>query len=40
VMLAPFPRSVPDRYAARFRVQARALHEQFWSTRTGPAELA
>jgi anti-anti-sigma factor len=40
VMLAPVPRSLPDRYAPRFRNQARELHEQFWSTRPGPAELA
>jgi hypothetical protein len=40
VMLAPVPRSLPDRYAPRFRAQARELHQQFWSTRPGPAELA
>jgi anti-anti-sigma factor len=40
VMLAPVPRSLPDRYAPRFRNQARVLHEEFWSTRPGPAELA
>ena len=40
VMLAPVLRSLPDRYAPRFRNQARELHEQFWSTRPGPAELA
>jgi hypothetical protein len=40
VMLAPVPRSLSDRYAPRFRDQARELHEQFWSMRPGPAELA
>ena len=39
VVLALVPRSPSDRYAPR-RNQARELHEQFWSTRTGPAELA
>jgi hypothetical protein len=32
VLLAPVPRTVPDRYAPRFRRQARKLHEEFWST--------
>ena len=40
VMLAPVPRTLPDRYAPRFRERARNLHEQFWSERPGPAELA
>jgi anti-anti-sigma factor len=40
VMSAPIPRSLSDRYAPRFRNQARDLHEQFWSTRPGPAEFA
>jgi anti-anti-sigma factor len=42
VMLAPIPRSLSDRYAPRFRSQARerGLHEQFWSARSGPAKLA
>jgi anti-anti-sigma factor len=39
VVLALVPRSLSDRYAPR-RNQARELHEQFWSTRSGPAELA
>ena len=40
VMLTPVPRTVSDRYAPRFQKQARELHEQFWSTLPGPAELA
>jgi hypothetical protein len=32
VVQAPVPRTVPDRYAPRFRQQARRLHEEFWST--------
>jgi hypothetical protein len=40
VMLAPVPRTLPDRYAPRFRAQARQLHERFWSAKPGPAELA
>jgi hypothetical protein len=40
VMLAPVPGFLSDRYAPRFRNQARDLHEQFWSARPGPAELA
>ncbi|MGH2965673.1 MAG: hypothetical protein ACRDMH_09875 [Solirubrobacterales bacterium] len=37
VMLAPVPRTLPDRYAPRFREQARKLHEEFWTTDHGPA---
>jgi hypothetical protein len=40
VMLAPVPRTLPDRYAPRFRQRARELHEEFWQTRSGPPELA
>lgn len=39
VMLAPVPRTLPDRYAPRFRARARELHEQFWLARPGPPEL-
>jgi hypothetical protein len=39
VMLAPVPRTLPDRYAPRFRERARELHEEFWSMERGPAEL-
>jgi hypothetical protein len=28
-----------DRYAPRFRAQARELHERFWSAHPGPPEL-
>jgi hypothetical protein len=38
-MLAPVPRTLPDRYAPRFQIQARKLHEQFWSMGHGPPEL-
>jgi hypothetical protein len=40
VMLAPVPRTLPDRYAPRFRAQARELHERFWAAKRGRAELA
>jgi len=37
VKLAPVPRTLPDRYAPRYREQARKLQEGFWSARSGPA---
>jgi hypothetical protein len=37
-LLMPVPRTVPDRYAPRFREQARALHEEFWTSRAGAGE--
>jgi hypothetical protein len=37
-LLMPVPRTVPDRYAARFREQARELHEEFWLSRAGAGE--
>jgi hypothetical protein len=40
VMLAPIPQTVRDGDEPRFRARARELHEEFWSTRHGPAELA
>jgi hypothetical protein len=40
VMLAPVSRTLPDRYAPRFRQRARELHERFWQTRSGPPALA
>jgi uncharacterized protein len=36
VMAQPVPRTVPDRYAARFQDQAK--HERFWSSRRSRAE--
>jgi hypothetical protein len=38
VMAQPVPRTVPDRYAARFQAQAKHLHEGFWLSERGPAE--
>jgi hypothetical protein len=35
--LIPVPRTVPDRYAPRFREAARRLHEEFWQRRAGPS---
>jgi hypothetical protein len=37
-LLMPVPRTVPDRYAPRFREQARELHEDFWVSRAGAGE--
>lgn len=37
VMQRPIPRTLPDRYAPQFRQQARKLHEEFWTNRSGPA---
>jgi hypothetical protein len=36
-LLIPVPRTVPDRYAPRFRREARRLHVEFWELREGPA---
>ena len=36
VVLMPVPRTLPDRYAPRFRQRARELHEAFWLNRAGP----
>jgi hypothetical protein len=38
VMAQPVPRTVPERYSARFQERARALHDRFWTARPGPAE--
>jgi hypothetical protein len=35
-VLIPVPRTLPDRYAPRFRRRARELHEEFWQQRAGP----
>jgi hypothetical protein len=37
-LLIPIPRTLPDRYAPRFREQAKRLHVEFWALRDGPAE--
>jgi hypothetical protein len=37
-LLIPIPRTLPDRYAPRFREQAKRLHVEFWELRDGPAE--
>ncbi len=34
--LTPIPRTLPERYGARFLEQARRLHFEFWETRAGP----
>jgi hypothetical protein len=34
-LLIPLPRTVPDRYAPRFREQAKRLHLDFWEQRDG-----
>jgi hypothetical protein len=36
-LLIPVPRTVPDRYAPRFRSSAKRLHLDFWQRRAGPA---
>jgi hypothetical protein len=36
--LIPLPRTVADRYAARFRETAKRLHIEFWEARAGAAE--
>jgi hypothetical protein len=36
-LLMPLPRTVPDRYAPQFREQARTLHDEFWTSRSGRA---
>jgi hypothetical protein len=37
-LLIPVPRTLPDRYAPRFRERAKQLHVEFWKQRTGAAE--
>jgi len=34
-LLIPVPRTVPDRYAPRFRETAKRLHLEFWELREG-----
>ena len=36
-LLIPLPRTVPDRYAPRFRAAAKRLHLEFWELREGGA---
>jgi hypothetical protein len=36
-LLIPLPRTVPDRYAPRFRETAKRLHLEFWELRDGRA---
>jgi hypothetical protein len=36
-LLIPLPRTVPDRYAPRFRETAKRLHLEFWELREGGA---
>lgn len=36
-LLIPLPRTVPDRYAPRFRETAKRLHVEFWELREGGA---
>jgi hypothetical protein len=36
-LLMPLPRTVPDRYAPRFRAAAKRLHLEFWALREGEA---
>jgi hypothetical protein len=36
-LLIPVPRTLPDRYASRFREQAKRLHAEFWERRDGAA---
>ncbi len=36
-LLIPLPRTVPDRYASRFRAAAKRLHLEFWELRSGGA---
>jgi hypothetical protein len=35
-VLIPVPRTLPDRYAPRFRERARQLHVDFWESRDDP----
>jgi hypothetical protein len=37
-VLIPVPRTLPDRYAPRFRERARQLHVEFWEQRDGPPQ--
>jgi len=36
-LLIPLPRTLSDRYAPRFREQAKRLHAEFWELRDGAA---
>ncbi len=36
-LLIPVPRTLPDRYAPRFRAEAQRLHSEFWERRRGSA---
>jgi hypothetical protein len=36
-LLIPVPRTVSDRYAPRFRNEAKRLHAEFWELRDGTA---
>ncbi len=40
VAMQPIPTTLPDKLAGRFRERAKRLHEDFWETRSGPAEPA
>jgi hypothetical protein len=37
-VLIPVPRTLPDRYAPKFRERAKRLHVEFWEQRDGPPE--
>jgi hypothetical protein len=37
-VLMPVPRTLPDRYAPRFRQRAQELHDEFWLKRSGEPE--
>jgi hypothetical protein len=37
-LLIPVPRTLSDRYAPRFREQAKRLHAEFWEQRDGPGQ--
>lgn len=37
-LLIPIPRTLSDRYAPRFREQAKRLHVEFWELRAGGAQ--
>ncbi len=38
VEMKPIPQALDDRFADKFRERAKRLHEDFWETRSGPAE--
>jgi hypothetical protein len=38
VMQQPVPRTLPDHYAPQLRERAQQLHEEFWTTRSGPPQ--